>query len=139
MSTLKWILVAGVAGYAALVLLLFVAQRSLMYFPDPVRRSPADHGVLNATTETLETSDGEKAAKVAKLKKDETLMLNIGSTSTGGKVLAVSGDTAQVVLTAPVCTKEGEKIALSRRVENHWRLIGWGRIAKGTKLELHSR
>ncbi len=60
MSTLKWILVAGVAGYAALVLLLFVAQRSLMYFPDPVRRSPADHGVLNATTETLETSDGEK-------------------------------------------------------------------------------
>ena len=111
-------------------------------------------------------------------------MLNIGSTSTGGKVVAVTGDSAQVVLTAPVCTKEGEKIALSRRVENHWRcvragggergrraapasgggeprprsavrvclcnppppprlrsprrLIGWGRIAKGVKLELHS-
>ena len=84
----------------------------------------------------VKTSDGEKAAKVAKLKKDETLMLNIGSTSTGGKVLAVTGDAAQVVLTAPVCTKEGEKIALSRRIENHWRLIGWGRIVRGAKLTL---
>ena len=81
----------------------------------------------------VKTSDGEKAAKVAKLKKDETLMLNIGSTSTGGKVLAVSGDTAQVVLTAPVCTKEGEKIALSRRVENHWRCVRAGGGERGRR------
>jgi translation initiation factor 2 subunit 3 len=32
-----------------------------------------------------------------------------------------------------VCTKQGEKIALSRRVEKHWRLIGWGQIKKGCK------
>jgi translation initiation factor 2 subunit 3 len=33
-----------------------------------------------------------------------------------------------------VCTKVGEKVALSRRVEKHWRLIGWGSIQAGTEL-----
>jgi translation initiation factor 2 subunit 3 len=49
------------------------------------------------------------------------LMVNIGSTSAGGRVLGVKGDTARIQLTQPVCTKEEEKIALSRRVEGHWR------------------
>lgn len=48
-------------------------------------------------------------------------MVNIGSTSTGGRILAVKSDLAKIVLTTPVCTQEGEKIALSRRVEKHWR------------------
>jgi len=30
--------------------------------------------------------------------------------------------------------KEGEKVALSRRVEKHWRLIGWGQIQTGVQL-----
>jgi translation initiation factor 2 gamma subunit (eIF-2gamma) len=30
-----------------------------------------------------------------------------------------------------VCTTVGEKIALSRRVEKHWRLIGWGEVSEG--------
>jgi translation initiation factor 2 subunit 3 len=42
----------------------------------------------------------------------------------------VKSDLAKLQLTSPVCTKEGEKIALSRRVEKHWRLIGWGQIQK---------
>ena len=58
-------------------------------------------------------------------------MVNIGSTATGGKVLAVKQDLAKILLTQPVCTQEGEKIALSRRVDKHWRLIGWGEIFKG--------
>lgn len=44
--------------------------------------------------------------------------------------LQVKSDLAKLQLTSPVCTKEGEKIALSRRVEKHWRLIGWGQIQK---------
>lgn len=43
----------------------------------------------------------------------------------------VKGDLAKLQLTSPVCTKQGEKIALSRRVEKHWRLIGWGQIQNG--------
>jgi translation initiation factor 2 subunit 3 len=84
----------------------------------------------------VKTTDGGKQAKVQKLTKTEILMVNIGSTATGGKVVAVKGDLAKISLTQPVCTQEGEKIALSRRVDKHWRLIGWGQIRKGTKIEV---
>jgi len=58
-------------------------------------------------------------------------MLNIGATSVGARVVAVEADLVFLSLIHPVCTQEGEKIALSRRVEKHWRLIGWGKILKG--------
>lgn len=66
-------------------------------------------------------TDDKKQAKVQKLTKDEVLMVNIGSTSTGGRVLSVKGDLAKIALTSPACTELGEKIALSRRIEKHWR------------------
>jgi len=66
--------------------------------------------------------------------KAEILMVNIGSTSTGARILHVEGDLAKVSLTSPVCSQEGEKVALSRRVDKHWRLIGWGRIRQGGKI-----
>lgn len=80
--------------------------------------------------------DGDaKGARVGKLDKGETLMLNIGSTSIGGRVVAAKRDMAKFALSAPVCTSVGEKIALSRRVDKHWRLIGWGELKGGKKLE----
>lgn len=36
-------------------------------------------------------------------------------------MLAIRADLAKVMLTGPVCTDVGEKIALSRRVDKHWR------------------
>lgn len=84
----------------------------------------------------VRTTGGEKQGKVTKLSKNEVLMLNIGSMCTGARVIAVKHDLAKLQLTSPVCTKEQEKIALSRRVEKHWRLIGWGQIQKGLKLNL---
>eukprot|EP01113_Clastostelium_recurvatum_P020356 TRINITY_DN2414_c0_g1_i1.p1 TRINITY_DN2414_c0_g1~~TRINITY_DN2414_c0_g1_i1.p1 ORF type:complete len:614 (+),score=174.83 TRINITY_DN2414_c0_g1_i1:56-1897(+) len=79
-------------------------------------------------------AEGDKQSKVQKLVKGEVLMVNIGSTSTGGRILAVKQDLAKIVLISPVCTQEGEKIALSRRVEKHWRLIGWGQIMRGSTI-----
>jgi len=84
----------------------------------------------------VKTTEGSKQAKVQKLQKQEILMVNIGSTATGGKVLAVKSDLAKIALTQPVCTMEGEKIALSRRVDNHWRLIGWGQIRRGARVDI---
>jgi len=75
----------------------------------------------------VKTADG-KQAKVSKLTKGEVLMVNIGSTATGAKVLNVKADAAKLALTGPACTQIGEKIALSRRIEKHWRLIGWANI-----------
>nr|TKW35365.1 hypothetical protein SEVIR_2G366300v2 [Setaria viridis] len=84
----------------------------------------------------VRTKGTEKAGKVSKLTKGEILMLNLGSMSTGARVLAVKNDLAKLQLTAPVCTSRGEKVALSRRVEKHWRLIGWGQIQARTTLEV---
>ena len=43
---------------------------------------------------------------------------------------------ARVHLSQPVCTNEGEQIAISRRIDRAWRLIGWGDIKKGVKIPL---
>ena len=59
--------------------------------------------------------------QVQKLTKGEVLMVNIGSTSVGGRVLSVKSESARLSLTMPVCTLEKEKVALSRRIEGHWR------------------
>jgi translation initiation factor 2 subunit 3 len=83
-------------------------------------------------------TEGKKQnqTKVGKLAKDELLLVNIGSTSTGGRVLGVRVDEAniqgkktqvtlaRIQLTSPACTEIGEKVALSRRIEKHWRLVG---------------
>merc|ERR1711909_169083 len=83
----------------------------------------------------VRTEGDKKGAKVQKLTKNEMLMVNIGSLSTGGRVMAVKADLAKINLTQPVCTEEGEKIALSRRIDKHWRLIGWGQIRRGVTIK----
>mmetsp|Transcript_11549 Transcript_11549/g.28310 ORF Transcript_11549/g.28310 Transcript_11549/m.28310 type:complete len:508 (-) Transcript_11549:164-1687(-) len=83
----------------------------------------------------VKTEGDKKAGKVEKLTKGEILMVNVGSTSTGGNVRAVKADLAKIELTVPVCTQVGEKIALSRRVDKHWRLIGWGQINRGRTIK----
>jgi translation initiation factor 2 subunit 3 len=69
----------------------------------------------------VRTEGDKKAAKVKKLEKGEILMLNIGSLSTGARVTAVKMDLAKLQLNSPVCTEIGEKVALSRKIDKHWR------------------
>lgn len=83
----------------------------------------------------VRTEGDKKGAKVQKLSRNEILLVNIGSLSTGGRVVATKADLVKISLTNPVCTEVGEKIALSRRVEKHWRLIGWGQIRGGETIE----
>lgn len=83
----------------------------------------------------VRTEGDKKGARVPKLSRNEVLLVNIGSLSTGGRVLATRADLAKISLTNPVCTEIDEKIALSRRVEKHWRLIGWGQICGGQTIE----
>ena len=98
-------------------------------------------------------TEDKKQTKVSKLVKSELLLINIGSTSTGGRVLSSKADLAKIQLTSPACTEIGEKVALSRRIEKHWRLVGeqsrlvrcerhllqftgWGSVQRGTVLEV---
>ncbi len=98
----------------------------------------------------VRAAEGERPARVQKLMLDEILMVNIGSTSTGGTVVAVreelsdadEGGAAKlklivtIALKTPVCADLKEKIALSRRIEKSWRLIGWGEIEGGVRVDL---
>lgn len=77
-----------------------------------------------------------RSDRIPKLRKDEYLMVNVGSTSTGGRVIGVKTAKAKIELIKPVCCQEGEKVALSRRVNKHWRLIGWGEIQRGYTLSI---
>ncbi|KAJ3417133.1 hypothetical protein HDV05_006992 [Chytridiales sp. JEL 0842] len=80
-------------------------------------------------------TDNKKQTKVEKLAKNEVLLANIGSTSCGCRVLSVKADLAKIQLTTPACTEVGEKVALSRRIDKHWRLIGWGKIIRGVTID----
>ena len=81
-------------------------------------------------------SEGEiegESNMVKKITAKEVLMINVGSTSCGGRVLLTNSklSTAKIALLKPVCTELGEKVAISRKIANNWRLIGWGTIKEG--------
>ena len=58
MRFLKWLIIAA-AAYAGLIALIYVAQRSLMYFPERLRTSPAAAGLPEAHEISLATRDRE--------------------------------------------------------------------------------
>lgn len=64
------------------------------------------------------------ASQVQKLTAGEQLFVNVGASQVGGRVMAVKGDLAKIALTAPACAQAGDKVALSRRIDKHWRLVG---------------
>jgi uncharacterized protein len=59
MSSLKSLPVLVLVIYLALLALMYVAQRALMYFPETVRTAPAEAG-LAAEEVVLDTADGER-------------------------------------------------------------------------------
>jgi hypothetical protein len=56
---LKWLL-AAVGLYGGFVALLYVAQRSLQYFPEGQRTAPGTAGLPEAEEAMLDTADGER-------------------------------------------------------------------------------
>jgi uncharacterized protein len=60
MATLKNFLLIGAAFYIGLVALMYLAQRSMMYFPETLRTTPAQAGLPEAEEVTLDTADGER-------------------------------------------------------------------------------
>ena len=60
MQLLKWLVVAGIVGYGALLALMYVFQRSLIYFPDATHTLPAQAGLPRAEEVILTSDDHEK-------------------------------------------------------------------------------
>jgi fermentation-respiration switch protein FrsA (DUF1100 family) len=60
MRSLKSILLSAVVFYVGIVGLMYVAQRSLMYFPERVRTAPTDAGFPQAQEAVLNSADGTR-------------------------------------------------------------------------------
>jgi fermentation-respiration switch protein FrsA (DUF1100 family) len=59
MSALRLILVAAVVAYLAIVLFMYVQQRSIQYLPSRVGTSPQAAGLTGVSEERIVTPDGE--------------------------------------------------------------------------------
>ena len=70
----------------------------------------------------------ELAVPVEKIRTNEALVLNVGTTVTSGLVSSAREDVAEVSLKKPVCIDPGAKVAISRRISESWRLIGFGTL-----------
>lgn len=70
-----------------------------------------------------------------KFKIDEHVLLNIGSTTTGSIIKNIEEDRIVFELIKPSCCDIGERIAISKKINNHWRLVGHGVIKGGSTVE----
>ncbi|MGI5965269.1 MAG: translation initiation factor IF-2 subunit gamma [Candidatus Methanomethylophilaceae archaeon] len=64
--------------------------------------------------------------QVDEIKSNEPLMLSVGTATTVGVVKSARKGSVDVILKIPVCVIPGQRVAISRRISNKWRLIGYG-------------
>ena len=65
---------------------------------------------------------------VEPIKTNEPLMLTIGTATTVGIVNEIKREKIGLKLKLPVCAEKGQRIAISRRIDGRWHLIGYGEI-----------
>lgn len=65
---------------------------------------------------------------VEPVKEREFLMLNVNSSATVGIVDKISKDKFHTMLKIPVCCNPSDRVTISRKLGDRWRLIGWGKI-----------
>jgi len=70
----------------------------------------------------------ELAVPVEKIRTNEALVLNVGTTVTSGLVTSAREDLIDIGLKKPACAEAGSKVAISRRIADSWRLIGFGSL-----------
>ncbi|MCX6651262.1 MAG: translation initiation factor IF-2 subunit gamma [Methanomassiliicoccales archaeon] len=88
---------------------------------------PEVHFKFKMSTHLLERVVGTSDDMVVEnIKTNEPLMLSIGTATTVGLVTSARGDSSEVALKIPVCAEEGQRVAISRKIANKWRLIGFG-------------
>ncbi|MDR0509119.1 MAG: translation initiation factor IF-2 subunit gamma [Candidatus Methanoplasma sp.] len=94
----------------------------------PGQLPPVVHDFKMKTT-LLDRVVGSSAdLTVDEIKSNEPLMLSVGTATTVGVVKSARADSAEVMLKIPVCILPGQRVAISRRISNKWRLIGYGII-----------
>ena len=80
-------------------------------------------------THLLDTVIGSaREIEVDKIKPREILMLNVGTSTTICTVMNIHKDEMEVSLKYPIISEKNQRIAIGRRIQNRWRLIGFGII-----------
>ena len=88
---------------------------------------PPVHYQITIETHLLERVVGAKEeSEVKPLAKSEVLMLNVNSSATVGVVVDPSKKKTTCVLKKPICANLGDRITISRKVGDRFRLIGYG-------------
>ena len=70
----------------------------------------------------------ELAVPVERIRTNEPLVLNVATTVTSGLVTSARESVADIALRKPVCAELSSKVAISRRIADSWRLIGFGTL-----------
>jgi translation initiation factor 2 subunit 3 len=97
---------------------------SLVSYPGKL---PELHYQISLDTFLLERVVGSKEEiEVKPLAKNEALMLNVNSAATVGVVLDPSKKNTTCILKKPIAANKGDRITISRRVGDRFRLIGYG-------------
>ncbi len=65
---------------------------------------------------------------VDKIRSNEPLVLNVGTSVTSGIITSAREDIIEMNLKRPICALMNNKVAISRRMGDSWRLIGFGTI-----------
>jgi translation initiation factor 2 subunit 3 len=66
--------------------------------------------------------------KVDRIRANEPIVLNVGTSVTVGAVSSVKGDIIEATLKRSICVDTGARVAISRRIADRWRLIGYGSV-----------
>ncbi|MFH1801820.1 MAG: translation initiation factor IF-2 subunit gamma [archaeon] len=66
--------------------------------------------------------------KVEKIEKKELLMLSINTSITGGTVGEIKEPDVTIDLKVPAILFKGDNVGIARKIQGHWRLIGFGEI-----------
>ncbi len=90
---------------------------------------PENKEKLNLKTTMIKRIVGAAEDSATKIILNEPLVVSIGTAVSVGTVTFMRGEDMELSLKRPVCLDEGSKVALSKRVNNRWRLIGYGVVS----------
>lgn len=90
---------------------------------------PDNSVILNLEVTLFDAAVGiTEDIKVKPIQLGESLRLNIGTAPILGKVTKVKSNNTELELRRPACIFKGGNVAISRRINERWRLIGAGII-----------
>lgn len=86
-------------------------------------------------SEMVGTKADKGSKRVAKLSIGECIQINVGTFTVSATVLNLTTDPdlAKLELMTPGCCSPNDQVAISRKVDYNFRLIGWGRVRRGTE------